>query len=256
MPQTQRVRFSGNNDLQLYARLEMPDDTPKCFATFSHCFTCTKDTLAAFRISKQLATLGIATLRFDFAGLGNSEGNFADTNFSTAKQDLLGAIDFLAREYASPRLLIGHSLGGTTALACAGQIDSVKGVVTIAAPSQPDHVLHHFGAALEQLETGEASSISVAGQRYDIKPQFIDDIRQHDLRATLSQLRKPVLIFNIDKDELVSADNALDIEAWAADSTTLITLEDTDHILSDKQYTEQVATTIDNWHDQFLYEHQ
>lgn len=249
MPQstisTVRVNFAGHDDHLLTGRLEMPATTPRCFATFSHCFTCTKDTLAAFRISKALANSGIATLRFDFTGLGDSDGDFADSNFSTTKLDLHAAVRFLEREYASPQLLIGHSLGGTTALACAADIDSVTDVVTIASPSQPRHVLHHFGKALDELRNGRTSSIVVAGQSYNIKPQFINDIETHDMQHTLAQLNKPVLIFDVTGDALVGHQNALDIEAWCAANSTIITLDDTDHVIADKPTAIRIAERIE-----------
>ena len=232
MPSSKRISFPGHDNLLLEGRLELPDDTPLCYATFSHCFTCTKDMLAAYRISKALAQNGIAVLRFDFAGLGHSQGNFADTNFSTTKLDLLAAADFLAREYQSPQLLIGHSMGGTTALACANQIKSVKGVVTIASPSQPEHVLHHFGHTLTMLEQGFSASIEVAGKLYDINPQFLEDIRQHDLKPEMEKMHTPVLIFNIEHDTLVDEDNASEINTWTAGASEIITLKNVDHILS------------------------
>ncbi len=244
MPVTIRVKFPGHNNLLLDGRLEMPDDEPLHYATFSHCFTCNKDLLSTFRISKHLAELGIATLRFDFAGLGGSEGDFADTTFSTNMQDLQAAARFLADNYRAPDLLIGHSLGGTTALACASQLDYVETVVTIASPSQPQHVLHHFGAALQQLETGREASIVVAGVEYTIRPQFIHDIRQHDMKAVLSQLHKPVLIFSVEDDPVVSEQNALDIQQWCAGASTLISLQHTDHVLSDRETAREVANHI------------
>ena len=250
MPSSKPVSFHGHDNLLLEGRLELPDDAPLCYATFSHCFTCTKDMLAAYRISKALAQNGIATLRFDFAGLGHSQGKFADTNFSTTKLDLLAAADFLAREYESPRLLIGHSMGGTTALACADKIKSVKGVVTIASPSQPEHVLHHFGHALTMLEQGFSVSIEVAGKLYDINPQFLKDIRQHDLKPVLEKLGVPVLIFNIEHDALVDEDNATEINDWCAGESEIITLKNADHILSSQHAISTVSDNIIRFYQQ------
>ncbi len=242
-----RVKFPGHNSLLLDGRLELPSTTPRFYATFSHCFTCTKDMLAAYRISKALTHYGIAVLRFDFAGLGGSAGEFSATNFSTTCDDLLGAINFLDTHYTAPQLLIGHSMGGTTALACAGNAVSVKGVVTIASPSQPKHVLHHFGEAYDYLRQGLPSNITVAGQNYTIDPQFIDDIERHDMRTILAALDKPVLIFTITHDELVAAHNALDIQTWLAGKATLVTLPDADHILSNKHDIDTVCAQINAW---------
>ena len=165
---------------------------------------------------------------------------------------MLAAANYLAREYEAPQLLIGHSLGGTTALACAERITAVKAVVTIASPSQPEHILHHFGSALEALSAGNTSSIAVAGKTYVIKPQFIEDLKQHDMQATLAQLRKSVLIFNVANDELVSASNAGEIQKWVAGESIVLTLENTDHLLSDKGTIADVSERISEWFDTYI----
>ncbi len=244
MPQTLRIRFPGHNGLILDGRLEMPDSTPLCYATFSHCFTCSKDLISTFRISKQLAAQGIAVLRFDFAGLGGSEGDFADTSFSTSMQDLQAAADYLSQHHQSPKVLIGHSLGGTAALACAAAIDSVQAVATIAAPSQPRHVLHHFGEALAALEAGHTASIVVAGVHYKIRPRFIQDLKRHDMQQSLAQLDKAVLIIEVDGDDIVGASDGTDIRQWCAGECHLLTLYGTNHILSDKEAANAAANTI------------
>jgi putative redox protein len=253
MPTTKHFTFAGHNQLSLAARLDLPDTIPRCYAIFSHCFTCSKDILVAYRISKQLAQLGIATLRFDFSGLGESEGKFSDTNFSTNQLDLLAAADFLAREYESPQLLIGHSLGGTAALACAEQIDSVKAVVTIASPSQPVHVLHHFGNALNELSAGSNSSIVVAGKTYAFKPQFLEDIKQHDMKTKLAQLSKDALIFSVKNDALVDEGDAEEMQQWIAGESVVISLENTDHLISDKASINFIADHISDWFKIYLY---
>ncbi len=239
-----KVTFSGHNGISLSARLEQPDKVTTCYATFAHCFTCSKDTLAAYRISKQLARLGIATLRFDFAGLGDSHGDFAQTSFTTMQQDLLGATNWLAQHYQAPSLLIGHSLGGTASLSCAAGIASVKGVVTIASPSQPAHVLHHFGPALQRLQNGEHASIRVAGVDYELAPGFVEDIVQHDMQPLLASLQKPVLIIDIENDSLVEEQHAIDIHEWSAAHSQRITLYNTTHVVSDEDSTALVADHI------------
>lgn len=253
MPSTKHFTFAGHNRLQLAARLDVPDTIPRCYAIFSHCFTCSKDILVAYRISKQLAQLGIATLRFDFAGLGDSHGVFSDTNFSTNQLDLLAAADYLAHEYEAPQLLIGHSLGGTASLACAEQLESVKAVVTIASPSQPAHVLHHFGSALDELSAGRNSSIVVAGKTYAFKPQFIEDLKQHDMKTKLAQLSKAALIFSVENDALVKESDAEEIQQWIAGESVVITLENTDHLLSDKASIGYVADHISDWFKIYLH---
>ncbi len=194
-----------------------------------------------------LAERGIAVLRFDFTGLGNSEGDFAQSNFTTDVADIYAAAEFMRDNYAAPSLLIGHSLGGTAMLEAAMQIDSVKAVVTIASPSQPDHVLHHFGHALTMLEQGIASSIEVAGLHYDIEPQFLEDLRQYDMQQRLTMLKKPVLIFKVLNDALVDSENADEISAWTAGPSRIVTLDKADHLLSNKEDAAFVADEIAAW---------
>ena len=243
--QTIKTGFRGGSGYFLDARLELPEATPKAFAVASHCFTCTKDTITVFRVSRRLAEQGIAVLRFDFTGLGGSEGDFAQTNFTSDVKDVLAAVDFLRDNYAAPSLLIGHSLGGTAMLEAAISIDSVKAVVTIASPSQPDHVLHHFGHALTMLEQGLSSSIEVAGRHYDIEPQFIQDLRQYDMQQRLASLDKPVLIFKVINDN--ACRNFNEISAWTGGKSRIVTLEQADHLLSNRDDAAFVADEIVSW---------
>lgn len=244
---TIKTGFIGGAGYFLDARLELPLEKPKAFAVASHCFTCTKDTITVFRISRLLAEHGIAVLRFDFTGLGSSEGDFAQTNFTTDVADVHAAVEFLSDNYEAPSLLIGHSLGGTAMLEAAITIESVEAVVTIASPSQPDHVLHHFGHALTMLEQGIASSIEVAGRHYDIEPQFIEDLRQYDMQQRLALLDKPLLIFKIVNDALVDSENADEISAWTRGPSRIVTLDKADHLLSNKEDASFVADEIAKW---------
>lgn len=249
---TIKTGFTNGSGLLLDARLELPIDTPKAFAVASHCFTCTKDTITVFRISRLLAEQGIAILRFDFTGLGSSEGDFAQTNFTTDVADVHAAVGFLKDNYEIPSMLIGHSLGGTAMLEAAIDIESVKAVVTIASPSQPDHVLHHFGHALTMLEQGIASSIEVAGRHYDIEPQFLQDLRQHDMQQRLASLNKPVLIFKVLNDALVDGENADEISAWTKGPSRIVTLDKADHLLSNRDDTAFVANEIVTWFEEYI----
>jgi putative redox protein len=246
--QSIKIQFRGGAGHMLDARLETPMEPPRAFAIFSHCFTCTKDTLAVFRVSRQLASKGIAVLRFDFTGLGASEGEFATTNFTSNIADINAAIKYLSERYQAPSLLIGHSLGGTAMLAAASKANSVKAVATIASPSQPDHVLHHFGQKLELLEQGMPVSITVADQQYRIDPQFIHDVRKHNMKYHLMFMNKPVLIFNVVHDALVSGNNADEIKEMVNGDAVIVNLEDADHVLSDKHDAEFVADMISNWY--------
>ncbi len=231
----------------LDARLELPAATPRAYAVACHCFTCTKDTITVYRVSRMLAELGIAVLRFDFTGLGNSKGEFSQSNFTTDVADVHAAVEYLHESYEAPSLLIGHSLGGTAALEAAIHINSVKAVATIASPSQPDHVLHHFGHALTMLEQGIASSIEVAGQHYDIEPQFLEDLHQYDMQQRLASLHKPVLVFRVVNDALVDSENADEISAWTGGPSRIVTLDKADHLLSNKDDAAFVANEIATW---------
>ena len=246
-----KCNFRNSRGNSLDARLDMPvdiDDTDiDTFIIFCHCFTCTKETITTFRLSRLLAENGYAVLRFDFTGLGNSEGEFSSTTFSTTRDDLQSAINFLEKNHQPPAFLMGHSLGGTTTLSVAQDYDYIKGVVTVASPSEPDHVLHHFGHALTLLEQNIPASFEVAGQYYDLDPEFVEDVRKVDMQAYLSALEKPVLVFNIENDALVNESNAKEIQQWVKGETTLINLKNTDHLLSDRQSSSHVAQQIINW---------
>lgn len=251
---TIKCNFTNTQNLTLDARLDVPKDFDpdsanklKAFIVFNHCFTCSKATITTYRLSRLLAEQGYAVLRFDFMGLGNSEGDFSTTTFASTQDDLNSAINFLSENYKPPSFLMGHSLGGTTALSVAQSHNSIKGVVTVASPSEPAHVLHHFGHALTLLEQGMAASFAVAGEFYDIEPEFVEDVRSVDMPSILSALEKPVLIFNVENDALVDEENSKEIQQWTKAETELITLKNTNHLLSDKTATADVAAKIVDW---------
>jgi len=252
---TKSIKCSFNNSQghALDARLDMPEDESriKAFIIFCHCFTCSKETITTFRLSRLLAEHGYGVLRFDFSGLGSSDGDFSTTTFSSTQDDLNSAIDFLKSDYQAPAFLMGHSLGGTTALSIAQDREEIKGVVTVASPSKPEHVLHHFGHALTLLEQNIAASFEVAGQFYDIEPGFIHDVRNIDMQSCLSRLDKPVLIINIENDALVDEINAREIQQWTKGETTLLTIKNSDHLLSDRASVNDVADKILHWLDNF-----
>jgi len=250
---TIKCTFKNTSGFNLDARLDLPADvgnTPepvRAFIIFCHCFTCTKETITTYRLSKLLAEQGYGILRFDFSGLGDSEGDFSDTTFSSTQDDLNSAINFLKKNYQAPQFLMGHSLGGTTAISVAQDHDEIKAVVTVASPSEPQHVLHHFGDAVPLLERNKEASFSVASRRYKIKPAFLHDVRAYDAKATLSTLEKPVLIINVENDALVKKSNAQNFQQWVKGATTLVTLKNTDHLLTNRKATEEAAEVILNW---------
>jgi len=252
-----KCSFKNSQGQTLDARLDVPANMTdgyeniKAFIIFCHCFTCSKETITTFRLSRLLAEHGYGVLRFDFSGLGNSEGDFSATTFSSTQDDLNSAINFLSTEFRMPAFLMGHSLGGTTALSIAKDHQEIKGVVTVASPSEPEHVLHHFGHALTLLEHGIPASFEVAGEHYDIEPGFIHDVRNFDMPSCLSHLDKPVLIFNIENDALVDDSNAKEIQQWVKGETQLITIKNSDHLLSDKQSVNDVVAQMLDWLNRF-----
>jgi putative redox protein len=248
---TRKCHFFNSRGQRLDARLDYPAatelDEVATFIVFRHCFTCSKETITTYRLSRLLAENGYAVLRFDFSGLGGSEGDFSSSTFSSTQDDLNCAIEFLSSNYRPPCYLMGHSLGGTTALAVAENFPHVKGVVTVASPSQPEHVLHHFGHALTLLEQGVSASFEVAGQFFSVEPAFVDDLRGTDMRTSLSTLDKPVLIIDIENDALVDESNAREIQHWLKGQSQLITIKNSDHLLTDKASVNAVAQSITGW---------
>lgn len=246
-----KCNFKNSRGHTLDARLDVPanfdNNSTTTFICFCHCFTCSKETITTYRLSRLLAEQGYGVLRFDFTGLGNSEGDFSVTDFSTTQDDLHSAIQFLENHYQSPAFLIGHSLGGTTGLSIAQQYNTVKGVVCIASPGRPDHVLHHFGHALTLLEQNIPASFEVAGQYFDIEPGFVNDVSSVDMQTCLAELAKPVLVINIENDVLVDESNAREIQQWVKGETELITIKNSDHMLSDRRSSADVARQIVAW---------
>ena len=204
--QTERKNFPGADGHKLAARLDAPSGPVRAYALFAHCFTCGKDVFAASRIAQGLAERGVAVLRFDFTGLGASEGEFANTNFSSNVADLVAAADFLRRAHAAPRILIGHSLGGAAVLAAAGAIAEVKAVVTIAAPSDPGHVKGLFGpSSLAAIEADGEAQVHLAGRLFNIKRQFLIDASAQNLSAKTAALRRALLVMHSPTDGTVAA---------------------------------------------------
>ena len=246
----QKVDFISNG-LTLSGALEMPESAVRCYAVFAHCFTCGKDIAAASRISRALTASGIAVLRFDFTGLGSSDGDFSNTNFSSNLQDLLAAVEFMRNEYAAPELLIGHSLGGAAVLAMASEVDEVKAVVTIGAPHGAEHVKQNFRASLSEIDrTGEAQ-VALGDRQFLIKKQFLEDLDKHPL-DNLGKLRKALLVMHSPLDSVVPIEEAEKIYVAARHPKSFVSLDDADHLLSRKRDSEYVATAIAAWASRYL----
>jgi len=204
---SEKIEFTGTQGI-LAARLDLPEGSPLCYALFAHCFTCTKDVLAASHICTELAAHGIAVLRFDFSGLGHSEGDFANTNFSSNIGDLIAAANWLRSNRQAPQLLLGHSLGGAAVLATAGDIPEVKAVVTIAAPSEPSHVTRQFAENYDRIANDGEAEVYLAGRPFHIRKQFLDDVEGHHLHNKITRLGRALLVCHSPMDELVGIENA------------------------------------------------
>ena len=246
----QKLTFkSGNVDLS--GQLELPQGEIKFFALFAHCFTCGKDIAAASRISRNLKQHGIAVLRFDFTGLGNSDGDFSNSNFSSNIQDLIAAADHLRANFKAPQLLIGHSLGGAAVLAAADHIPEVSAVTTIAAPSDAKHVVHNFSAQLDEITKNGKASVSLAGREFTIKKQFLDDLEQYSTEH-ISRLKRAILIMHAPSDSTVNISEAEKIYMAAKHPKSFISLDGADHLLSSKQDADYVAGVIASWAERYV----
>ncbi len=250
----EKVQFTGASGDKLAARLDRPHGPARAFALFAHCFTCTKDIFAASRIAERLAERGVAVLRFDFTGLGASEGEFANTNFSSNVADLVKAADYLRESHRAPDLLIGHSLGGAAVLAAAGQVPEAKAVVTIGAPADPAHVEHLLQDARPEIEEKGEAEVLLAGRPFRINKSFLDDIASHKLEPAIADLHKALLIFHAPRDATVGIDNASKIFLAAKHPKSFISLDDADHLLSRRADALYVAETLAAWASRYLPE--
>lgn len=248
----QRLQFPGRDGQQLAARLDTPAGAIQAFALFAHCFTCGKDALAASRIAAALTGHGIAVLRFDFTGLGGSDGEFANTNFSSNVADLVAAADFLRGQYQAPALLIGHSLGGAAVLAAAGDIPEARAVVTIAAPSDPAHVLGLFRDQRPRIEADGEAEVMLAGRPFRIRQQFLDDVAEQRLLGKVAALRRALLVMHSPADDTVGIDNASQIFSAARHPKSFVSLDKANHLLSGKEDATYVANTIAAWSQRYL----
>jgi len=249
---TERFQFASAEGHQLAAALDLPEREPLAYALFAHCFTCGKDVLAAKRIAVALAAKGIAVLRFDFTGLGSSEGDFANSTFSSNVADLVRAADHLRETRKAPAILIGHSLGGAAILAAAGQIPDAKAVVTIAAPSDPAHVTGLFKDRIEDIRKHGRVEVSLAGRPFQIKREFLDDIAEHGLMAHVTNLHKALLVMHSPTDDTVGIDNATRIFVAAKHPKSFVSLAGADHLLSGKRDAAYVADVIAAWAERYL----
>jgi putative redox protein len=250
--QSINVSFPNADGLPLSGILDRPLGKPTAYALFAHCFTCSKDLKAAMNISRAMTAAGIAVLRFDFTGLGQSKGAFEDTSFSSNVADLLAAVDWLEQEHRAPDILFGHSLGGTAVLRAAARIPSAVAVATIGSPADPAHVSHLLaGSEEELLENGEAE-VQLGGRPFRMKRQFLDDLREHDLPTAVGSLRKALLIMHAPLDDIVEVDNASALFAAAKHPKSFISLDNADHLLSREEDSSYAGRVLAAWASRFL----
>ncbi len=247
-----KLTFKGSSGETLAAKLDAPEGEIRAYALFAHCFTCTKDIFAASNIAKTLKARGIAVVRFDFTGLGSSEGDFANTNFSSNVEDLVAAADYMRDELEAPAIIIGHSLGGSAVLAAAGKISEAKAVVTLGSPADVAHVAHNFQSARDEILTTGEADVCLVGRPFKIKKQFIEDIEGVKLEKHVRSLGKALLVLHAPLDQTVGVENAAQIFGWAKHPKSYVSLDDADHLISRKEDAEYAANIIATWTEKYL----
>jgi putative redox protein len=244
---SKKITFPGAFGDQLAARIDLPDETPRTFALFAHCFTCSKNLKPVKNISHKLNERGIGVFRFDFTGLGESEGDFAETNFSSNIEDLVEATTFMADQYQPPQILIGHSLGGAAVLQAARRIPASKAVATIAAPAHPEHVKKNFGGQLDVINAQGAAQVRLEGRSFTIKKQFIDDLEASHMSQQIKELDRALMIFHSPIDNRVGIENAAEIYDAAKHPKSFVSLDDADHLLMQEEDSTYVAEVLASW---------
>jgi putative redox protein len=251
-PSTEAIRFPGTSGALLSARLDAPAEPPLAYALFAHCFTCSKESKAATLISAALAERGVAVLRFDFTGLGGSEGEFANTNFSSNVGDLVAAAGHLREHYRAPAILIGHSLGGTAVLAAAPDIPECTAVATIGSPFDPKHLLGLIGNSTQTIEREGEAQVEIGGRAFLIKKQFLDDIRGHKLAETVARMNKALMVMHSPRDTIVDIDNATKIFTAAKHPKSFVSLDPADHLLSEREDALYAGHVLAAWAERYL----
>jgi len=246
------VNFPGGSGQQLAGILDLPETEPRGYALFAHCFTCSKNLKASTNIGRAMTNAGIAVLRFDFTGLGQSEGEFADTNFSSNVSDLLAAVHYLEQQYEAPAILLGHSLGGTAILQASADVPSAVAVATIASPADPAHVASLFGDARAELETRGGAEVRLGGRPFTVRQQFLDDLDKHDLPQAVASLRKALLVMHAPLDDVVEIDNASALFAAAKHPKSFVSLDKADHLLSQSDDSLYVGRVLATWASRYL----
>ena len=246
------VKFTNESNHELVAKIDFPDTEVKAFALFAHCFTCNKNLTAVTNISRSLNKAGIAVMRFDFTGLGESEGDFENTNFSSNVNDIIDAAEFLKANYQAPSILIGHSLGGAAIIFAANKIPSITALVTLGAPSNPKHVTHLFQSSIEEIKSKGKALLNIGGRPFSIKKQFLDDINEKNMKQVLAETRIPILVMHSPQDTTVSIENAAMIYEYSWHPKSFISLDNADHLLSDRNDSKYAGAVIAVWASRYL----
>ncbi len=248
-----KIEFTGSQGDILSARLDLPEqDPPKATILFAHCFTCSKNLKVVSNITKILSELGFATFRFDFTGLGESEGDFANTNFSSNVEDLVAAYQYMKTESLAPTILVGHSLGGAAVLQAAHHMPEVKAVATIGAPAHPGHVEKNFGLKVEEINENGEAEVSLAGRLFTIKKQFLDDLKKTRMQSFIQNLDRALMVFHSPVDNTVGIDNASMIFKDAKHPKSFVSLDQADHLLTDNKDSIYVGKVLAAWAEKYI----
>lgn len=250
--QSEKIQFDNGRGQMLVGRLDQPEGGTDVMALFAHCFTCTKNLKAIAHISRALTDVGIAVFRFDFTGLGESEGDFSDTNFTSNTEDLIAASTFLEETYSAPRILIGHSLGGAAVLQAAHSIPSARAVATIAAPSEPSHLNKLLNLEGGELEKAGEVEVRIGGRPFKIRRQFVSDLNQANMKEKIHGLGKALIIFHSPHDRTVGIDNAAYIFQAAQHPKSFISLDRADHLLMEEADSRYVGSIIAAWARRYI----
>lgn len=237
---------------EIAGSLHMPAGPIRATALFAHCFTCSKNLKAAVTIGRSLAEQGIAVLRFDFTGLGESGGDFSEQSFSSNAGDLVAAASFMRETYSAPKVLVGHSLGGAAVLAAAEDIPECVAVATIGAPADPAHVAHLIADAKPEIEARGEAEVTIAGRSFRIKKQFLEDLENHALTERVGRMRRALLVCHGPRDQIVGIDNARILFEAAKHPKSFLSLDDADHLLTHRVDADYVASVVASWAARFL----
>jgi putative redox protein len=254
MGRSKKIQFPGSTGDRLTARLDLPDSDPAAWALFAHCFTCSKDLKAVVNLSRALNEAGVAVMRFDFTGLGESEGDFAETSFASNVDDLIAAAGYLAAEYEPAKILVGHSLGGAAVLQAAAEVPSAVAVATIGAPADPAHVTHLLTGAIDDIRRDGKAEVMLAGRRFTIGEKFLDDLEETRQRERIRSLDRALIIFHSPVDMVVGIDNAARIYSAARHPKSFISLDEADHLLTDPSDASYVGEVLAAWSRKYIPE--